>query len=103
MKKSEAFSSDKKYFAAKDFNGPMELEIETVRFEKFENDGKSTEKPVVYFRRTQPGLVVGPTVWDQFIDITGEEDTVDWRGHRVELYRTQTTFRGGSVPCLRVR
>jgi hypothetical protein len=39
-----------RFFVASDFpETPMVLEIETARTEKFENDGKSTEKLVAYF------------------------------------------------------
>jgi hypothetical protein len=66
------------------------------------NDG--VEKLVVYFKRQKSGLVLGgPTLWDGFIEATGEEDSENWPGHLVELYRDKTNFGGRSVACIRVR
>jgi hypothetical protein len=105
MRKSDAYPS--KYFKAADFGDDWSLvvEIEMARMEEFSGDrgGRDAKKLVVYFRRQKSGLVVGPTVWDQFISATGEEDSDEWKGHRVELYRDYTAFAGKSVPCIRVR
>jgi hypothetical protein len=104
MKKSDAFNS--KYFKAADFpNEPMTLEIETVRFEDFERDGKPVQqKPVVYFVGEKRGLVIGPTQWDQIVDLTGEEDTDGWPGHRLELFRDRTLSPDNrEVDCIRFR
>jgi hypothetical protein len=76
-----------------------------ARMEEFEGDrgkGKS-EKLVVYFRKQKSGLVTGPVVWDQFIEVTGEEDCDNWKGHWVELFRDKTAFGGKTVACIRVR
>ena len=103
MRKTEAYPS--KYFKAKDYDNSWTLtvEIEMARMESFDNGGSSRERLVVYFRKQRSGLVVGPTVWDQFIEATGEEDSDDWKGHRVELYRDWTNFQGKDVECIRVR
>jgi hypothetical protein len=101
-----------KYFTATDFpQTPMVLEVETARLEKFENDGKSVEKLVVYFRGQKSGLVIGPTVWDQIADVVAadgvskfdSDDYTKWPGHWVELYRDKTPFGGKMVDCIRVR
>ena len=105
IKKSEAIPT--KYFRAKDLpNGwTLTAEIEMARMEKFEADRAKgdAEKMVVYFRRQKSGLVVGSIVWDQFIEVTGEEDSEDWPGHVVELFKTTTPFGREVVPCVRVR
>jgi hypothetical protein len=105
MRKNEAYPS--KYFKAKDLpnDWTLTVEVEMARMEKFENGrGKEeAEKLVVYFRKQKSGLVTGPVVWDQFIEVTGEEDSDDWKGHLVELYRSTTQFGGDMVPCIRVR
>jgi hypothetical protein len=105
MRKRDAFPS--RYFKATDFpDTPMVLEIETVRYEKFDTNGKSDgqqEKPVVYFVGQKSGLVIGPTVWDQIAEVTGSDDTKDWPHHHVELYRTKTQFGRDIVDCIRVR
>ncbi len=103
MKKNEAYPS--KYFKAKDYpdDWALTVEIELARMEKFENGKSDRERLVVYFRKQKSGLVVGPTVWDQIIKATGEEDSDDWKGHRIELFRDWTNFQGKNVECIRVR
>jgi hypothetical protein len=102
MKKRDAYPS--KYFKATDFpDKPMVLKIEMTRLETFENNGKSAEKLVMYFVGQKSGLVVGPTVWEQIADVTGSDDTEDWPGHWLELYRNKTPFGGKMVDCIRVR
>jgi hypothetical protein len=105
MRKADAYPS--KYFKAADFadDWTLTVEVEMARMEEFPSDrgnGKA-EKLVVYFRRQKSGLVVGPTIWDQFIEVTGEEDCDNWKGHHVELFRDWTQFGGKKVPCIRVR
>jgi hypothetical protein len=103
--KSDCYPS--KYFKAADVPAGWSLvaEVETARTEKFQGDrgGREAEKLVVYFKRQRSGLVVGPTVWNQFIEVTGEENSDDWTGHRVELFRDITAFGGKMVPCIRIR
>jgi hypothetical protein len=103
MRKNEACPS--RYFKAKDYPDDWTLtaEVEMSRMENFQNGRDNRERLVVYFVRQKSGLVVGPTVWDQFIEITGEEDSDDWKGHRVELYRDWTKFQNKDVECIRVR
>jgi hypothetical protein len=103
MRKSEAYPS--KYFRAKDYpdDWTLTVEIEMARMESFENGKSNRERLVVYFRKQKSGLVVGPIIWDQFIEATGEEDSDDWKGHRVELFRDWTNFQGKNVECIRVR
>jgi hypothetical protein len=105
MRKSDAYPS--KFFKASSFaeDWTLQAEIETARMEEFDSDrGKGkTSKMVVYFRKIKSGLVAGPTVWDQIAEATGEEDTADWPGHVIELYRDETHFAGKTVACIRVR
>jgi hypothetical protein len=105
MRKSDACPT--KYFRAADLPADWELtaEIEMARLETFEGDrGKGdTEKLVVYFRKQKSGLVCGPVLWDQIIEATDEEDSDNWPGHFVQLYRTMTQFGSKTVPCVRVR
>jgi hypothetical protein len=105
MRKSEACPS--KYFRAKDCpeDWVLNAEIELARMEKFEGGrGKDGgEKMVCYFRRQKSGLVIGPVLWDALIELTGEEDSDNWPGHRVQLYRDVTQFGRETVPCIRVR
>ena len=102
MRKADAFPP--RYFKAAEFGDtPKVFEIETVRHEKFPDNGKETEKPVVYFKGQKSGLVIGITVWGQIKEVTGSDDTEDWPGHRVELFKTETQFGRDMVDCIRVR
>ena len=104
MRKTEAYPS--RYFKAKDYpeDWTLTAEIEMARLEPFPDDGKGKrEKLVVYFRRQQSGLVCGPVLFDQIADVTGEDNSDDWKGHRVTLFRDITDFRGEDTPCIRVR
>jgi hypothetical protein len=94
-----------KYYRAADYPDDWVLVVivEMARLEEFQNGAKTKKKLVVYFEKQQPGLVIGPTVWDQFADITGSDESDDWKGARVELYRDKTPLRGEMVACIRVR
>ena len=103
MRKTEAYPS--KYFRASDHENGWALtaEIEMARMEKFENGNSPVEKLVVYFRRQRSGLVVGSVVWDQLVAATGEDDSDNWKGKVVELFKTTTPFGSKIVDCIRVR
>jgi hypothetical protein len=95
MKKSDAFPTNSKYFKANEFpDEPMALQVEIVRFEDFEHDGKpAQQKPVVYFIGQRCGLVIGLTQWDQIAEATGEDDTDNWKGRHLELFKATTISR----------
>jgi hypothetical protein len=42
------------------------------------------------------------TNWDAVGAIAGD-DTLDWPGHRIELYPSTTTMKGSPVDCIRIR
>ena len=63
MKKGDAYPP--RFNSAATFGSkPRVITIECVRKEPFENDGKKTEKPVMYFKGERSGFVLGPTKWD---------------------------------------
>ena len=94
-----------KYFRASDHEDgwTQQAEIEMARMEELDSDKGTVKKLVVYFRKQRSGLVVGSVVWDQFVVATGEDDSDNWKGKVVELYRTTTQFGAKIVPCVRVR
>ncbi len=100
MRKGEAYPS--KYFKAKDYpeDWTLTVEIEMARLESFDNGRGKSEKLV---RKQRSGLVCGPVLFDQIADVTGEDDSDDWKGHRVTLFRSTTEFQGQDTPCIRVR
>jgi hypothetical protein len=102
MKKGDAYPP--KYFSAATFgNLPRVFTIECVRREKFENDGKTTEKPVMYFKGERSGFVLGPTKWDQVAEALSEEDSDLWPNRLLALYPDTTFFAGKRVPTISAR
>ena len=72
--------------------------IESVAVEKL-GDG---EKPVVYFRGKEKGLVLNKTNANMIIEIVGSEETEDWSGAQIVLYSARVDFQGRRVDALRV-
>ncbi len=103
MKKDEAFPSA--YWAASDVEErPLLLKILEVNREAIkQNDGTSKEKAVVYFLGSEKKLVLNAVNWDSIVEITGQDDTDDWNGQQIVLFKATTQFGGKTVPCIRVR
>jgi hypothetical protein len=102
MRKSDAYPP--KWISAATFGDkPRVFTIECVRREKFENDGKAVEKPVMYFKGERSGYVLGPTKWDQVAEALGEEDSDLWPNRLLELYPDTTFFAGKKVPTVSAR
>jgi hypothetical protein len=102
VEKSEAFP--RKYWSASDLKTPAVLEIEAVNIETLKGrDGSTSQKPVVYFTGTTKRLACNGTNFDLLVSITGEADSDDWAGHRVELFATTTMMGSATVPCVRAR
>jgi hypothetical protein len=102
VKKGDAYPP--RFFSATTFGDkPRVFTTECVRREKFENDGKTTEKPVMYFKGERSGFVLGPTKWDQVAEALDEEDSDSWSGRAIELYPDTTFFAGRKVPTISAR
>jgi hypothetical protein len=100
--KSEIFQT--KYLSAPDLKKPTVVEIEAVNVEQLKSrEGITSTKPVLYFRGGKKAFVVNATNFDAIVDITGEVDSDNWPGHRIELHATMTSMGGRQVPCIRVR
>jgi hypothetical protein len=102
MKKGDAYPP--RFNSAATFGPkPRVITIECVRKEPFENDGKKTEKPVMYAKGERSGYVLGPTKWDQVCEALDEEDSDRWPDRKVEVYPDTTFFAGKRVPTLSYR
>lgn len=100
MKISSAFPS--KFLKASDLHGKeVRVEIFDVRMEDVAGDG-SEEKPVVYFKDKQKGLVLNKTNAGK-LEVHFGDDTDDWLGKTILIYPDVTQFQGKTVDCLRVR
>jgi hypothetical protein len=101
-KKHEMFRS--KYLKASDLDGtPRTVTIEAAPTETLKNDRGEETKTVLYFKGVRQALPLNLTNWDSVADVTGQDDSDDWPGHKVELYPTTTEMRGKTVDCIRIR
>lgn len=99
MKVSEVFAS--RFVSAGDLRGQeVELVISDVAIEDIDHDG--TAKPVIKFEGHRKSLVLNKTNAKAIAKLHG--DVMDeWVGKTVTLYPDETTFKGETVPCIRVR
>ena len=58
--------------------------------------------PVLYFQGTEKGLVLNATNANMIAEITGTNDTDDWRGHQIVLFMAKVDFGGKRVEAIRV-
>jgi hypothetical protein len=101
MKISNAFPS--KYLRAADIDemgGGLRYTSRKVVVEAVGQD--RTEKPIVYFRQTQLGLVLNRTNAARLAASLGDE-TDGWAGQQIVLETEQVPMRGQMVNSIRVR
>jgi hypothetical protein len=97
MKATDIFPS--KYLRAGDLNGHEPIvTIDRVVLETLGDESK----PVIYFQGKDKGLVLNKTNWAAICDITKEEDSDLWKGHRVKLFTTRVDFQGKRVDAVRI-
>jgi|SRR5215831_10139167 len=77
------------------------LVIERVEMEDV--DGKGARKPVLYFRNAKKGLPLNKTNSNKIKQLFGTQETDQWIGRPITLYRSETDFQGDTVDCTRVR
>jgi hypothetical protein len=95
----------RKFLNASDLKGqPVVVTIKDAPLQKLKNgSGEEQQKTVLYFLGKTKGLPLNLTNWDSVADVTGENDSDNWRGHKIELYPTTTDMKGKTVECIRVR
>lgn len=97
MKMSEEFPS--KYLKASDLKG-QEVKVIMSNCEREEvGDG---EKPVLYFKGKEKGVVLNKTNAYTISDFYGD-DTSDWYDQPIILFSIMTEFQGKPMAGLRVR
>jgi hypothetical protein len=97
MKSTDIFPG--KYLRAADL-GTAEPVV-TIRTVTMETLGDDT-KPVLYFEGKEKGVVLNKTNWNSCVEITGEDDSDDWAGHKVKLFVAKVDFQGKRVPAIRI-
>jgi len=102
-KRDEIFPS--KYLKAADLNGTaIAATIQSATIEVLKApDGKEQTKTILGFKGGKKTLPLNMTNWDAVVDLTGEDDTARWPGHKIELYPTTTEMKGKVVDCIRIR
>lgn len=99
MKIGAAFPS--KYLKASDLNEkPWVLTMDRLEIEGV--GANKDQRPVVYFLKTEKGLVLNKTNSNIIAKTYGEE-TDQWMGNQIELYPTMVDFQGDQVEAIRVR
>ena len=91
-----------KWLKSDDLEQPCVLRIKDVTIEQVGGEG-GDRKPVVHFVGYDKALILNKTNGDAIASLVGSDDTDDWIGARIELYKAQTRVNGALVPCVRIR
>jgi len=94
-----------KYLRASDLKGKeVDVTIDRVEAEEFEQDGEKRNKPVVHFRNNgiKP-LVCNKTNATRIATALGDRDYESWSGKQVRLYPDMEEFKGQVHEVIRVR
>ena len=76
--------------------------IEKVEGGEVENEAGKKKKPVLHFVGKKKPLACGVTICKAIQGMYGP-DTNGWVGKGITLYVTETSMKGETVPCVRVR
>jgi hypothetical protein len=97
MKISEAFPSN--FLKVDDLGGKrLKLTIKSVSMEEVGD----AQKPVVFFREHEKGLVLNKTNAAMIEEITGSDEMDHWARTQIILYPARVDFQGKRVPAIRV-
>ena len=100
--KSAAFPSS--FYKASDITSPILLTIASISSERLGEGREAKDKYVASFK--EPGsklLVVSSTKWDAIALIARTDESDDWPGTRIVLYRDKVTFGGKLVDGIKIR
>jgi hypothetical protein len=96
---------DQPYLGAWDFedvDGGVSLTIREIKVEALHTDRGDEQKPVVYFEKTEKGLVLNKTNAKTIAGLYGT-NVDEWVGRRVELYATECQAFGERKECIRIK
>ena len=97
---------DKAYLYAFDLNGrDVTVTIDKVVGGTLTGTGgKSSKKPILFFRGAKKGLALNITNAKTIAAMYGGSfKSEDWIGKRVTLYPSRTSFGGTEMDCIRIR
>lgn len=105
MKLDKMFES--KYLKASDIDEIADENTETAvvtidRVEMADVAKDEPQKPVMYFRGIEPGMVLNKTNANTLGGLLGN-DTDDWIGKAIGLFTTEVDYQGKQVMAIRVR
>jgi hypothetical protein len=101
MKMTELYPS--RFLSADDLDGEVPVTIASIKFEKMkDNDGNEQDKPVLFFLKTEKGLVLNKTNAKRIAEIHGDE-TDGWIGKKITLYQESVTAFGETKWAIRVK
>jgi hypothetical protein len=102
MKTGEVFPS--KYVKAEDLSHDIEVAIERVALEDFEDPQtkKQSKKPVAYFEGKRKGLILNKTNWGLIARQFGDESDA-WTGKTVTLTAVDVEAFGDIVSAVRIK
>jgi hypothetical protein len=105
VKIDKMFSS--KWLRAADIDEMADEDSQTAivtidRVEMAEVGQDQQEKPVVYFRGIEPGMVLNKTNASSISKLLGN-DTDEWTDKKIGLFTTEVDFSGQQVLAIRVR
>jgi hypothetical protein len=86
-----------KWLKASDLeDGPVATTVHEVSDETVKGmDGKSSEKTIIYFPNKLKPLILNRTNFEALADISGQPDSNDWPGTKIELYTVETSMGEG--------
>ena len=100
MKFDELYPS--RFLKATDLDKPLTLKIRDLEVQSLGGEG-SEEKPVLFFVGYPKGLVLNKTNAATIANIADSDDSDDWLGIKIELYRESILMHGERKACVRVR
>lgn len=101
MNINEIYSSS---LSAAHLNGnDLTVTITGGEIREFEESNGTKRRRVVLHLEGQPSLVLNKTNAVQIATTLGTPELTAWKGRRITLYQSNTTYGGRSVPCVRVR
>jgi hypothetical protein len=101
MRSADVYPS--KYLKAEEIDGDLTVTIKSVALEQLENkEGKKQDKPIVYFREVDKGMVVNKTNWTLIAEQHGDESD-DWIGQQITLHAMDVEAFGEMVLSIRVK
>ena len=101
MRSADVYPS--KYLKAEEIDGDLTVTVKSVGLEQLENkEGKKQDKPIVYFKEIDKGMVCNKTNWTLIAEQHGDESD-EWTGKQITLHAMDVEAFGEMVLSIRVK